>query len=327
MRHVCRWCKSRRSKGVAGADRFHLVLNLSAAIERALEGQREHLGLRRPEPEHRTANHASEEATAISETSAQRQSAERRRHRVERYEQVVALDASGHTQRAISAAVGISLKTVRRWLRSREFPERKPVISRHSHVREFADYLRQRWDAGCHNSVQLFREIRARGYRGSRQMVSYLVSSWRGRPDSKRHKAPERLSPKQAAVLLCKRPADRSPTEEQMFEQLIRVPMFASIHAMAVEFRDALQLRDGQGLRLWLRDTTRCGILPLVRFAWGLHRDLPAVIGAAETGWSNGQVEGQINRLKTIKRQMYGRAGFVLLRARVLPYIASANPP
>jgi len=61
-----------------------------------------HLGLRRPEPEHRTANHASEEATASSGTSAQRQSAERRRHRVERYEQAVALDASGHTQRAIS---------------------------------------------------------------------------------------------------------------------------------------------------------------------------------------------------------------------------------
>ena len=140
-------------------------------------------------------------------------------------------------------------------------------------------------------------------------MVSCFVSSWRGRPDSKNAQAPERLSPKQAAVLLCKRPADRAPTEEQIFEQLIRVPMFASIHAIAVEFRDALQLRDEQGLRLWLRDTTRCGILPLVRFASGLHRDLPAAIGGAETGWSNGQVEGQINRLKTIKRQMYGRAG------------------
>ena len=61
---------------------------------------------------------------------------------------------------------------------------------------------------------------------------------------------------------------------------------------------------------------------PLVRFAYGLKKDLGAA--AVETPWSNGQIEGQINRLKAIKRQMYGRAGFQLLRARVLPYHAMA---
>ena len=62
------------------------------------------------------------------------------------------------------------------------------------------------------------------------------------------------------------------------------------------------------------------GIGSLARFAAGLQKDLAAVLAAVETCWSNGQVEGQINRLKTLKRQMYGRAGFALLRARVLPY-------
>ena len=58
----------------------------------------------------------------------------------------------------------------------------------------------------------------------------------------------------------------------------------------------------------------------MVRFAYGLQKDLSAVVAAVDRQWSTGQVEGQINRLKTIKRQMYGRAGFDLLHARVLPY-------
>jgi transposase len=74
------------------------------------------------------------------------------------------------------------------------------------------------------------------------------------------------------------------------------------------------------------------GIGSLARFAAGIERDFAAVLSAAETCWSNGQVEGQVNRLKTLKRQMYGRAGFALLRARVLPYVplpftTLAQPP
>jgi transposase len=74
----------------------------------------------------------------------------------------------------------------------------------------------------------------------------------------------------------------------------------------------------------WIRTATLSGIGPMVRFACGLKKDFNAVIAAVETSWSNGQTEGQINRLKAIKRQMYGRAGFQLLRARALPYHAMA---
>ena len=66
-------------------------------------------------------------------------------------------------------------------------------------------------------------------------------------------------------------------------------------------------------------------VWPVVRFAYGLQKDISAIAAAVETSWSTGQVEGQINRLKTIKRQMYGRAGFELLRARVLPYSPAAS--
>jgi len=81
-------------------------------------------------------------------------------------------------------------------------------------------------------------------------------------------------------------------------------------------------------MRRWIEGAKRCEFGSVVRFAYGLQKDISAVNAAVDTSWSNGQVEGQVNRLKTLKRQMYGRAGFELLRARVLPYspAVSAGP-
>jgi transposase len=81
-----------------------------------------------------------------------------------------------------------------------------------------------------------------------------------------------------------------------------------------------LTSRDGHQMRGWVQIAKLSGIGSLVRFAFGLQRDLSAVTAAVESHWNNGQVEGQINRLKMIKRQMYGRAGLGLLHARILPY-------
>ena len=97
------------------------------------------------------------------------------------------------------------------------------------------------------------------------------------------------------------------------------------MRTLALDFREALASNDGRQMRCWIQNAKQCGIGSLVRFAFGLQKDLSAVLAAVETPWSNGQVEGQINRLKTIKRQMYGRAGFPLLRARVLPYAPLAS--
>ena len=74
-----------------------------------------------------------------------------------------------------------------------------------------------------------------------------------------------------------------------------------------------------QGRPLWLDDAQQSGIYPMQRFARTVRRDLDAVTNALTKGWSNGQTEGHINRLKTLKRAMYGRAGAELLRARMLP--------
>jgi transposase len=98
------------------------------------------------------------------------------------------------------------------------------------------------------------------------------------------------------------------------------VPLIHSFHSAEWGiFR--LASKDRGQMLWWIQNAKQCGLGALVRFAFGLQKDLSAVLAAVETPWSNGQVEGQINRLKTIKRQMYGRAGFRLLRARVLPFI------
>src|SRR5579863_7105993 len=76
---------------------------------------------------------------------------------------------------------------------------------------------------------------------------------------------------------------------------------------------------------LWIEEAKHSEFGAVVRFAYGLQKDISAVAAAVDTSWSTGQVEGQINRLKTIKRQMYGRAGFEVLRARVLPYSPAAT--
>lgn len=93
------------------------------------------------------------------------------------------------------------------------------------------------------------------------------------------------------------------------------------MRSLAIRFRGILRNGESSKLEIWIDDAVSFGLAPMVRFARVLHRDIDAVRNAIELPWSNGQAEGQINRLKTIKRAMYGRAGTELLRARMLPLI------
>ena len=156
-----------------------------------------------------------------------------------------------------------------------------------------------------------------------------LVADWRKRGKAARPKAPERIAPKHAAILVT-RPADQMKDEQQrLFDRIAtQCPEVIDLRQMALAFRAGLTAGESAKLRQWIEGAKRCEFGPVVRFAYGLQKDISAVAAAVETSWSTGQVEGQINRLKTIKRQMYGRAGFELLRARVLPYspMAAAGP-
>jgi len=109
--------------------------------------------------------------------------------------------------------------------------------------------------------------------------------------------------------------------QQRLFDRITtQCPDVIDLRQIALRFRAALTAEDSTQLRQWIAGAKRCEFGAVVRFAYGLQKDISAVAAAVDTSWSTGQVEGQINRLKTIKRQMYGRAGFELLRARVLPY-------
>lgn len=313
------------------ADRFHLILNLSATMERVLEERSRQLILPSGED---AANQSQPAASGETNPNCQTplqptQSELRRQRRLDRYEQVVGLFKSGQSQAAISRTLGIQRKTIRRWLRGGEFPERKPPHRRPPKVNEFAAYLEQRWNEGCHNATLLYREIRNKGYRGKRSMVARFVGAWRKTGRVTRPTAPERISPKHAAILVT-RAADQMTEEQQrLFDRIsTQCPDVVELRQMALAFRSALTASESGKLRQWIEGARRCEFGAVVRFAYGLKKDLSAVCAAVETEWSTGQVEGQINRLKTIKRQMYGRAGFELLRARVLPHspALSAGP-
>ena len=165
------------------ADRFHLLVNLSATMERVLEERSRQLIL--PPLEQPPAEPVRAEIGDIIKEPPPpapprvTQSQLRRQRRLERYQQVVSLFNSGQTQAAISRTLGIGRKTIRRWLRRGEFPERKPPHRPPPKVSEFADYLQQRWNEGCHNASRLYQEIRQKGYSGKRAMVRRFVSGWR----------------------------------------------------------------------------------------------------------------------------------------------------
>jgi transposase len=312
------------------ADRFHLLVNLSATMERVLEAHSRQLIV--PPAEESAAQAPQADAAELSQdcpplmppqvTPAQL----RRQRRLERYQQVVALFHSGHSQAAISRTLGIGKKTVRRWLRRGEFPERKPPHRPPPKVSKFADYLQQRWNEGCHNASRLYREIRQQGYLGKGVMVARWVAAWRKTGKATSRKAPKRISPRQAALLVT-RPADQLKHEQQqLLDHLARhCPAIIELRKLALGFRAALVVDDSHQLCEWIDEARHSEFGAVARFAYGLHKDLSAVAAAVDTSWSSGQVEGQINRLKTIKRQMYGRAGFELLRARVLPYSPAAT--
>lgn len=94
---------------------------------------------------------------------------------------------------------------------------------------------------------------------------------------------------------------------------------FAEMRRLAMRFNGILRSKKSAPLDAWIDDAIDSELIPIMRFARVLRRDINAVNNAIELPWSNGQAEGQINRLKTLKRAMYGRAGHELLRARMLP--------
>ena len=156
--------------------------------------------------------------------------------------------------------------------------------------------------------------------------ASLRLLSLRQPPRKQRHKRRQTdrqqhdKSPQVAAALLTKFRSDLTPQQEEIVDTLkLHCPDFAVMRELVLSFRNVLRLGKLIGLHSWIERAQNSGIHAMMRFVRTLKQDLSAIEAAVTEPWSNGPVEGHINRLKTLKRQMYGRAGIELLRARLLP--------
>jgi transposase len=248
------------------------------------------------------------------------------------------LRAAGHSISDIARQMKLSRTTVYRYLALSALPESNPRRRRASLLDPFVAYLSQRWLAGCRNASQLWREIKQQGYPGTRKQVmewAYERREQPGRTTPRRYLHP--AAGNQAQLIAHDRTADRTPLpsarrlvwlflkhtnqlepdEVSLRDQLLAHPVLAQARKLAHAFQRIVRQRLAKALEAWCAACEKSKIPELANLAAGMHRD-PAVKAACRSKWSNGQTEGQVNRLKMLKRQMYGRANLDLLRARFL---------
>jgi transposase len=323
-------------QAVQVADRWHLLRNLQDALKATVD--RHHAEIRAaaravvadattpaPGQTDLPAPAAASEAPASARQTQRQQVRRQRRERL--YDEVLALHGEGISQRVIADRLGVHRSTVRRFVESGSFPER---AGRRSARRTdcFIDYLKDRWAAGCRNAMRLYAELQDRGYSGSYYSVRRQLAKWRSAlPPGDEGKPPRpvpavmgRPSARRVSWLLLMDGTDLDPQERQFREQLEeRCPELRGAAELARAFRALVREHREAGWDAWLSEVCSPASAKEMRgFAEGLKKDEVAVRAALRLEWSNGQVEGQVNRLKLIKRQMFGRAKFDLLRQRVL---------
>ncbi len=271
-----------------------------------------------------------EAAERVPVTRAEALRQVRRGKRYERYRAVVELHQQGIGGRAIARQTGLSRNTVRRYLEVDTFPEQRVRTKRRSLLDPYLPYLRERWDAGCQNAAQLTRELQDCGYRGSSTTLRTLISDWRASSptSARRTSGPKRTTPaagirrlssRHASFLFVKRPETLPPAQQRFLEQICQASeQMKQIYELSPQFVSMVRQRQAEQLDAWLKRVRELGTRELIGFASGIRRDYAAVRAGLSRPESNGQVEGQITRLKYLKRQMYGRAKFDLLRLRVL---------
>jgi transposase len=264
---------------------------------------------------------------------AQTRAAPRRARRLATYERVWALHRQGWSNRAMAQQLGMGRMTVVRYLQVPTFPERKGRSDAGKSVlTPYKERLLKRWNAGCREALQLFRDLRHHGYTGSYPTVARYAQRLRQaqglRPRERRlgrmlprviEWQPQPLTTRRATRLVLKRPEHRSNADLQLLAHLAsQHGDLAEAIGLAQDFGAIVRQRQTDRFDAWLARAVASGVAPLRRFAMGLRADYEAVKAGLGLPWSNGPVEGHINRLKMLKRQMFGRAKLDLLRRRFL---------
>lgn len=319
------------------ADRYHLADNLKDFVEEILARCHTEIGQASmpPTSEGRAQETEDDRGQApvplvfLAQDAPLPGSAHLARHteRQDRYQQLIHLQDEGFTQQEIARRLGMAARTVRRWL-TRGIPYSKPGL-RHKRSRSFdpyAAYVRECFSQGNHNGLQLWRELQAQGYQGSSRPIYRFLNQLKksAAPSGERSPAVaqspvEQWTAKKAVWWFLRDPSNLKENEQQVLAAIREAsPTAHTAYAFVQDFMQMLRRREGQRLELWLSQVRASHLPELQRFARSIQRDKEAVVAGLTEPWSNGIVEGKINKLKLIKRMMYGRAEFPLLRQRVL---------
>ena len=310
-------------QAVQVADRWHLWHNLCEAVDKTVRAHRDELRADRhedadPSPEMTVAGEVAPEQAASPADQAVVEGTLVVRTR-ERYAAVQALRERGRSITAIGRDLGLDRRTARRFVRAEHVEDLLVTTrSRESVLDAFKLYLHERFNAGHTDAAALTLEITALGYRGSDKTVRRYLQPYRA---SLTAPAPVPLAPSVRKVTgwLTRRPDTLNEDERLELKTILdRSPTLATTAVQVREFAQMLTARHPERLPNWMSDVQDNGAPALRSFANGLRSDLDAVTAGLTLPYSSGAVEGTVNRIKTIKRQMYGRARFDLLRKRIL---------
>ena len=258
----------------------------------------------------------------------------RQAERKARYEHILELQKQGMKSPEIGQKLGVTSRTIQRWLATGDIPYSRPRKQRPRLLDPYKAYVLSRWHQGCHNGAQLERERKAKGYKGSgRAMYRYLetlepsgVSSHKRRSSSAKRPTENlppnpllALSASQATWLFFRKEEDLKPEEQENLRQLRQAsPDLETAYQLVKEFLQMVHELSGERLEGWLGKVEAEALQAFQSFVTGVQQDKDAVLAGLTLPWSNGPVEGHVNRLKLIKRSMYGQAELKLLKLRVL---------
>jgi transposase len=307
------------------ADRWHMWHNLAEYANKAVTRHRGCLlaAGRQAEAGDEEAGTALEPAGAVppdallDEGGRERPLAARTR---ERYADIRARLAAGHSHAEISRATGLVPKTVRRFAQAGSADELLGGTARGSRLDEFKPYLCRRWNEGARDATALHAELRKQGWAGSARTVRRYLAQFR-EPGTAPAAPPAVPKARQITRLLLTRPDHLDAAER---EQLARIRAGCPhIDALAGHITAFAEMMDGltgtAHLDPWLAAVEAADGQPELRsFATGIRGDKEAVLNGLSLPYSSGRVEGIVNKVKAVKRQMYGRATFTLLRRRII---------
>jgi transposase len=332
--------KSAMDKGAPAAiqvaDRFHLVQNLEETLAQVFSSYGNEL---KAVEQQQRQNSASTETVVVTPTPTmtaelQAQKLTNYRQRVQQQQEIKRLSEQQWSQIAIAQAVGVSVRTVQRYLAAPDLPETSALDSSpgRSLLDPYKQSLLEWWNAEIRQPKVLMVLLQQQGYKGSeRTLTRYLgsVRAAQGLPPSRVKPTPglplaidpqvSPLTKSRAAFLILKRVEHRDAEDTQLVIQIAsRHPTLALAVELADEFLVLLREQRADAFDDWLLKAVKSSLKPFVQFAEGLFEDDAAVKASMMTTVSNGPVEGLNNRLKMLKRQMYGRAGLDLLTKRFI---------